>query len=414
MWEAGDYIAITFGDAEKPVDSGTYRVGLTSDNLSNLNTIGGEPTDVDFDASDWSDTTTGPNFGNNTLSYSPWITNNMCYDAMFVYPSDPLRTGKFTSVPDGNYKLILGGSRNSARDGSRATVHTISIGTVTGSSSQTIDYGDPPSGTTCAYAEFLVSPDEGEIAFTVAAAPGASFGYCGAAILILLPGSNTGNLSVTEANDTVSSAGSLSVAGLLSATEASDSLSSAGAISISALASIAEATDTVSSTGALSVSGSSSISEDADTVSSGATLSIDASASVTEQADALSASGTVAAPGSITGELAVTEQSDTVSSAGALSIVASSAISEAADSVSATGTLSTGGVASITEANDQLSSAVVLSIVGALTKTEANDTLRSTNVEPTPTDNVYTIQVMTPKNAVSIQSTVKTIKARRI
>lgn len=223
-----------------------------------------------------------------------------------------------------------------------------------------------------------------------------------------------GSLNKTQDSNTVSASGSLSIDASASITEASDTVSSSGTISIAAASSITEADDTVSSTGALSVSGSSSISEANDTVSSGAALSIDASASVTEQADTLSASGTIAAPGSITGELAVTEQSDTVSSAGALSIVASAAISEATDSVSAAGTLSAVGVASITEASDQLSSAGVLSIVGALTKTEANDTLRSTNVVPTPTDNVYTIQVMTPRNAVSIQSTVKTIKARRI
>jgi len=177
-------IAISFGEAAKPVDSGEYLVRSSADSFSNLVTIDDATvTVIDFDASAGADSTTGPNYGNEALSVSPWISNNMCYDAAYL---DSGNTGaySFTSVPAGNYRLILAASRDVARgDGSRVTRFVVTTGTVTGSASVDVDAANPSSGTEAPYAEFLVAPVGGVIAFSFTAAPGSSYGYLSGAVL---------------------------------------------------------------------------------------------------------------------------------------------------------------------------------------------------------------------------------------
>jgi len=182
-------IVISFGEAAKPVNSGEYLVSSAADSFSNLVTIDDATvTVIDFDASAGADSTTGPHYGNNALSVAPWVSNNICYDATYL---DSGNTGSyaFTSVPDGNYRLILAASRDVARgDGSRVTRFVVTTGAVSGSASVDVDAANPPSGTVAPYAEFLVAPVGGVIAFSFTAAPGSSYGYLNGAVLTKIAG----------------------------------------------------------------------------------------------------------------------------------------------------------------------------------------------------------------------------------
>jgi Bacterial TSP3 repeat len=204
-WSEGEFVSITFGYDSKPVMTGEYKVRSNSDSYSNLITHNGEMTEVTFDASLGANTMTSVHFGNDSLSYLPWISPSMNYDAAIVLPGQ-VSTYSFRDLPAGTYKLILGASRNvSAGDGSRITRYSITKGQPD-NQFQLLDVANPLSGTVSPHVEFIVSPDAGVISFTFEAAQGARFGYLGAAILVKL--SNENNES--SSSSSISSASSQS------------------------------------------------------------------------------------------------------------------------------------------------------------------------------------------------------------
>jgi len=88
----------------------------------------------------------------------------------------------------------------------------------------------------------------------------------------------TGSAAITEASDTIVSAGSLGtiITGSAAITEASDTISSAGRVFIAGAAAITEAADTVSSTGGGAIIiGTAAITEAPDTISSAGTVTGD-------------------------------------------------------------------------------------------------------------------------------------------
>jgi hypothetical protein len=163
----------------------------------------------------------------------------------------------------------------------------------------------------------------------------------------------TANLSVTEADDTLSAAATLAIATNLTATEADDTLASSAALAIAAALSVTEASDTLAATAAVLVSTSLAVTEAADTLSSTASVLVSPSLAVTEAADTLS-SGSVAL---VSAALAITEADDSLSSLAAVLALASLSQIEVDDSLSAT--VATGGGVNAdlnaTEDNDQLS-----------------------------------------------------------
>jgi Concanavalin A-like lectin/glucanases superfamily len=203
---------------------------------------------------------------------------------------------------------------------------------------------------------------------------------------LMTSASITGTLSVTEANDTLSSTSTSTIVGTLSTTEANDTLSSTVNVSVVGTLSVTEANDTLSSTTNVSVVGTLSVTEDNDTLSSTATIgsSVAGSLAVTEANDTLSSSVNV----SVVGTLAVTEANDVLNSTVNVSVVGTLSVTEDNDVLSSNATIgsSVSGSLSVTEANDTISSTVNVSVVGTLAVTEANDTLSSTtNVSITST-----------------------------
>lgn len=129
------------------------------------------------------------------------------------------------------------------------------------------------------------------------------------------------------------------ILGTASITEAGDTLSSAGVVDVIGAASITEAGDTISSTGTVAVVGDAAITEASDTLSSAGVVDVVGTASITEAGDSVASTGTVA----IAGSASITESADSVSSAGVVAIVGSASITEANDSTLAAGVLSGGG-----------------------------------------------------------------------
>jgi hypothetical protein len=191
-------------------------------------------------------------------------------------------------------------------------------------------------------------------------------------------------LSLTEANDSLSSDGTIASSGItgsLSVTETNDTASSAASVSLAAALSITESADTVSASSALSSSGLLSLTEANDSISASGLLSVAASLSKTEDADILSAIASIASS-SITGNLSLTEANDSVSSTGSLSLVASSAITEINDQISSAGVVSITSIFSATDENDLIISYGALSVAANLSITEANDSLYSEGIIP--------------------------------
>lgn len=121
----------------------------------------------------------------------------------------------------------------------------------------------------------------------------------------------SGSVAITEADDTVSSAGAVALKGSLTATEASDTVSSAGALAIKAALAATEDGDTVSATGGVVIKADAAITEEGDTLSAFAGAVIYADFAVTEADDTLSADSLLLSP--IAAVLDVEEADDTLS-----------------------------------------------------------------------------------------------------
>jgi len=121
----------------------------------------------------------------------------------------------------------------------------------------------------------------------------------------------TATASITEANDTVSSASTVAIKADAAITEAGDTLSAAAALALKAAVAITEAGDSLSSASRLAIAGALAVTEDGDTLSASTGAVILADLSVTEADDTLSAMSILVS--AITGALAVQEADDTLS-----------------------------------------------------------------------------------------------------
>lgn len=194
-----------------------------------------------------------------------------------------------------------------------------------------------------------------------------------------LPATN-GTASITEAADTVSATGVLSIQGVASITQADDTLEAIGIeiVQILGEADITEEGDTLTSTGVLPIVGTANLTEDDDTLTATGVLPIAGTAAITEEDDTVASAGVLP----IQGTADLTEEPDSVSSAGVLPIQGTASVTEEDDAVSSAGVLPIVGVASITEEDDSLAAAGVLPIVGEASLTEEDDSLAATGVLP--------------------------------
>jgi hypothetical protein len=128
-----------------------------------------------------------------------------------------------------------------------------------------------------------------------------------------VPQGLAGTLSITEADDTVASTGTVLIKGTLSATLAGATLAATGTVALKGTASITEAGDTVSAAGALALKATASIAEADDTISVAGILPIAGTLSATEADDTVSATGST---GGVTATLVAALADAMVSSTG--------------------------------------------------------------------------------------------------
>ena len=188
----------------------------------------------------------------------------------------------------------------------------------------------------------------------------------------------TGDAALTEADDTLTSAGTVPVLGASALTEAGDTVSSTGVLAVVGSAAVTETDDTLASAGTVPVVGASALTEADDTLSSAGVLPVVATSALTEDADSISSAGIVPVLGAST----LTEDADTLASTGLRELVGTAALTEDADTLLSSGT-STGGLlgaADLTEDGDTLASAGLVVVTGTASLTEDADTVSSTGV----------------------------------
>lgn len=189
-------------------------------------------------------------------------------------------------------------------------------------------------------------------------------------------GGITGSASITDADDAVSSTGTLAIAGLASITEADDAATGAGALLVVGTASIAEADDALSSASTLSIAAVLAATEADDTLSATGVLPIVGTLSATEDGDTLTADGVGSSVNS--GTASITEEDDTLAAAATLPIVGTASITEADDAATGAGGLLVTGAASIAEADDTIAATGALLIKGVLAANDNDDILAAT------------------------------------
>jgi hypothetical protein len=185
----------------------------------------------------------------------------------------------------------------------------------------------------------------------------------------------TGTASITQAANTLSSAGDVAVAGTLSESQADNTLTAAGDVSITGTSSPSQADNTLTAEGDVSVSGTASIDQAADTLtaSGGTQSSSTGDADITQADNTLSSSGDVL----VDGDASLTNDSDTLSSSGGVSIAGSASITQAADTLSAQGDVSLSGTASVSQDANTATAAGSVLIDGTADNTQAGDSTAS-------------------------------------
>jgi hypothetical protein len=165
-------------------------------------------------------------------------------------------------------------------------------------------------------------------------------------------GGISGSLSVTQADNTLSSTGVLSLNAALNATQAGDTLSAAGSVGINGAFNAAQTDNTLSATGSGANNGALSATQADNAITSAGVLSINA-------------------------VLSVVQSDHTVTSAGVLSLNAVLSATQAGDTLSATGSSVNGGALSVTQSDNTMTSVGVLSLNAVLSTTQAGNTLES-------------------------------------
>ena len=262
---------------------------------------------------------------------------------------------EYQDVASSGSTVTINGTLNSALDWIQGAVEVKAASTaITGDLSVT-QAGDTLSAT-------------GAVALQAAATPTQAGDTLSATGAVALQAAAT----PTQAGDTLSAAGALDIQAVATPTQAGDTLSAAGAVALQAAATPTQAGDTLSSAGAVALQAVATPTQAGDTLSATGAVAIVGDLSVTQAGDTLSAQGGATV---ITGDLSVTQAGDTLSATGAVALQAAATPTQAGDTLSAAGAVALQAAATPTQAGDTLSSAGALAIVGNLSATQTGDTL---------------------------------------
>jgi hypothetical protein len=182
----------------------------------------------------------------------------------------------------------------------------------------------------------------------------------------------TGDLSVTEAGDTLGATAVSPAAAAAMITEAGDTLGATAVSPVAAAAMITEVGDTFTAAGAAPIAAVSALTEAGDTTSAAAVSPIAASVTLAEAGDTLAAAG----GGAIAlATVNVTDSGDTLSAAGTSPITAAATLAEAGDTLAAAAAAQVKAAAVLAEGGDTISMTAVSPIAAAAALTETGDTL---------------------------------------
>jgi hypothetical protein len=160
------------------------------------------------------------------------------------------------------------------------------------------------------------------------------------------PTGTTGNLTQTEAADTIIAGGKVDISGALTRTEAADTIIAGAKVDVVGTLTQTEAPDTIIASGGPLVYGNLTQTEILDTISAGAKVDVGGALTRTEAPDTIVAGAKV----DVGGVLTQTEAPDTIISAGKVDVVGALTRTEAPDTISSGGTV-TGGAAPWTPAD---------------------------------------------------------------
>lgn len=186
-------------------------------------------------------------------------------------------------------------------------------------------------------------------------------------------------LSLTDATDTLTAAGSSTVAGALSLTDAADTLTATASSIVAATFSATDATDTLTAAASSIVAAALSLTDTDDIVTASGTVSslgVSASLSLTDADDAL----TAAASSVVSAAFSAQDANDALTSAGSTSVAASLSATDTDDTLTAAGSSTVSASAALTDSSDALAATAIVSssdVSASLSLTDENDTLAS-------------------------------------
>lgn len=186
-----------------------------------------------------------------------------------------------------------------------------------------------------------------------------------------------GAASPAQSAQTTSAAGTVSVAGASALTSAADSLSSAGIASVAGAAGLTQAANIASGAGAASVDGAASPAQGGDTTAGAGSLTIAGASSATQSGNTLASAATNAVGG--TGPL--TQSADSLGGAGACVVGGAGAPTQADHSCAAAGLVTIGG-SGVPVQSDAVAASGAVAILGAAALVQSGQTLYASGGEP--------------------------------
>lgn len=201
-------------------------------------------------------------------------------------------------------------------------------------------------------------------------------------------GSATGGLSIagasttTQAGDTNTGAADLSITATASTTQAGDTGSATATLALAADATTTQAGDSGEATAALAIAATSTTAQAADTLVATGTLAIEATATSTQAGDTGTATATTTGETGMVGD--TTQAGDTGTATAQLSITATADTTQAGDVGTATATLLLLSASDVVQAGDVGTATGALAIVASATTTQAGDTGSATAITTTP------------------------------
>jgi Concanavalin A-like lectin/glucanases superfamily len=189
-----------------------------------------------------------------------------------------------------------------------------------------------------------------------------------------------GSVGLTQAAQTLSTTATVALKATLAQTAAADTLTSASTLALRATSAQTQADQTLSATGIRpALNATLSVTQGAQTVAATSTLALRATSAVTQAADTLSASGG-ATP--LTATLSVTQAAQTLTSTAALALKASAASLQDVQTLAASARVALQAVAAPTQAAQTLTATATVALTSTVALTQADQTLSATGIRP--------------------------------